>query len=167
MSFTNTLFESNKGYGLVAVPRSFWLKSMTALHLNQIYFKVVKLHGEKCEADEHLEDILAEVKEIAEKVRYNDPLRTNVEIILSKCPEAFRNSIRRNMEDYNDYNESSRGMSSSGSGMPSVKHLVGLHYRVIKALQVKNRFSQAKSNHTLSQQSIGIIIEIQFHYLCQ
>ncbi len=57
------------GYGLVEVPRSLWLKSQTALNLKRIYFKIAKLHGEKCDAEENLEDILSEVKTIAEKVK--------------------------------------------------------------------------------------------------
>jgi hypothetical protein len=72
------------GYGLVDVPRSLWFKSTTSLHLKQIYFKIAKLHGEKCDAEENLEDILNEVKTIAEKIRYNHPLRNCVDLIVKK-----------------------------------------------------------------------------------
>lgn len=72
------------GYGLVALPRSLWEKSQTSLRLKQIYFKIAKLHGEKCEAEENLEDILNEIKTIAEKIKYNHPLRHCVDIIVKK-----------------------------------------------------------------------------------
>lgn len=72
------------GYGLVALPRSLWEKSQTSLRLKQIYFKIAKLHGEKCEAEEDLEDILNEIKTIAEKIKYNHPLRHCVDIIVKK-----------------------------------------------------------------------------------
>ncbi len=72
------------GYGLVDVPRSLWYKSITSLNLKQIYFKIAKLHGEKCDAEESLEDILSEIKKIAEKIRYNHPLRYCVDLIVKK-----------------------------------------------------------------------------------
>lgn len=72
------------GYGLVEVPRSLWVRSQTALYLKEIYFKIAKLHGEKCDAEESLEDILNEVKEVAEKIRYNHPLRHCIDLIVKK-----------------------------------------------------------------------------------
>ena len=77
------------GYGLVEVPRSLWYRSITSLHLKQTYFKIAKLHGEKCDAEESLEDILNEVKTIAEKIRYNHPLRSCVDLIVKKVVKSF------------------------------------------------------------------------------
>ncbi len=122
------------GYGLVAVPRQLWQRSNTELHLKQLYFKIAKLHGEKCDAEESLEDILNEIKTIAEKIRYNHPLRNYVDLIVKKCPENFRTSLRRNVEDYNEYNE-----ENSYREMPSENSLVNLHNRLIKMIQVNNR----------------------------
>ena len=76
------------GYGLVEVPRSLWYRSITSLHLKQTYFKIAKLHGEKCDAEESLEDILNEVKTIAEKIRYNHPLRNCVDLIVKKVVDS-------------------------------------------------------------------------------
>jgi hypothetical protein len=72
------------GYGLVAVPRTLWHNSSYSLRLKQIYFKLAKLHGEKCDAEEALEDVLNETKTIAESIRYNHPLRSCVDIIVKK-----------------------------------------------------------------------------------
>ena len=124
------------GYGLVAVPRSMWYRSNTSLHLKQTYFKLAKLHGEKCEAEENLEDILNEIKTIAEKIRYNHPLRNCVDIIVKKCPQSFRNSLRRNNEDYSDYNENDYNRTNE---IPNERALVKLHTKLIKCLQVNTR----------------------------
>ncbi len=124
------------GYGLVDVPRSLWYRSNTSLYLKQTYFKLAKLHGEKCEAEENLEDILSEIKTIAEKIRYNHPLRNCVDIIVKKCPQSFRNNLRRNNEDYSDYNENDFNRTNE---IPSEKALVKLHAKLIKSLQVNNR----------------------------
>lgn len=124
------------GYGLVEVPRSFWQRSQTSLYLKQIYFKIAKLHGEKCDAEENLEDILNEVKAIAEKVRYNHPVRNCIDLIVKKCPESFRSSLRRNVEDYRDYDE-----LRQDNDIPSEKSLVNLHTRLIKSIHVNNRTS--------------------------
>lgn len=124
------------GYGLVEVPRSLWYKSQTTLYLRQIYFKIAKLYGEKCDAEENLEDILNEVKAVAEKIKYNHPIRNCVDIIVNKCPENFKANLRRNVEDYRDYDE-----LSSDRGVPTEKALVSLHTRLIKSLQVNNRTS--------------------------
>ena len=77
------------GYGLVEVPRSLWVKSRTALYLKELYFRIAKLHGEKCDAEENLEDILNEVKEVAEKIRYNHPLRYCIDLIVKKVRNFF------------------------------------------------------------------------------
>lgn len=111
-----------------------WNKSNAELHLKQLHFKIAKLHGEKFEAEENLEDILNEIKVIAEKIRYNHPLRAYVDLIVKKCPESYRNNLRRNVEDYSEYDE-----DRSYREIPSEKSLVNLHNRLIKILQVNNR----------------------------
>lgn len=122
------------GYGLVDVPRSLWNKANSDLNLKQIYFKLAKLHGEKCDAEEKLEDVLNEIKTIAEKIRYNHPMRNYVDLIVKKCPDNFRQNLRKNVEDYNDYNE-----DSNRSNILDEKSLVNLHNRLIRMLQVNNR----------------------------
>lgn len=126
------------GYGLVEVPRTLWYRSTTSLNLKQIYFKIAKLHGEKCDAEENLEDILNEVKKIAEKIRYNHSLRNCIDLIVKKCPENFQSNLRRNNEDYRDYDEV---RNNRDRDIPSEKSLVSLHTRLIKSLQVNNRTS--------------------------
>lgn len=61
-------------------------------------------------------------------------MRNYVDLIVKKCPENFRQNLRRNVEDYSEYNE-----SISLSDIPGEKSLVNLHNRLIKLLQVNNR----------------------------
>lgn len=46
------------GYGLVEIPRSYWLSSSHSYLLAKIYFKVAKMAAEKSEAEENLADIM-------------------------------------------------------------------------------------------------------------
>ena len=46
------------GYGLVEVPRYVWDLSRREHRLRRTYFQVAKLHSEKSDATETLEDIL-------------------------------------------------------------------------------------------------------------
>lgn len=46
------------GYGLVEIPRSYWLSSSYSYLLAKTYFKVAKMATEKCETEEKLADIM-------------------------------------------------------------------------------------------------------------
>lgn len=46
------------GYGLVEIPRSYWLSSSLNYVLSKSYFKVAKMATEKAEADEKLADVM-------------------------------------------------------------------------------------------------------------
>lgn len=46
------------GYGLVEIPRSFWLSSSHSYLLAKTYFKVAKMATEKCETEEKLADVM-------------------------------------------------------------------------------------------------------------
>ncbi|XP_052274566.1 G-protein coupled receptor-associated protein LMBRD2-like isoform X2 [Dreissena polymorpha] len=118
------------GYGLVEVPRYVWNQSKHSYTLSRTYFKLAKQSVEKTEAEEQLEDVLEEVKQASEKIRYNHSLRRHVETILEKCPETVRNSVSRT-EDYEDYNKS--------IDTPSEKSLAKLHGSVIYSMQTNKR----------------------------
>lgn len=125
------------GYGLVEVPRLVWNNAKHQYMLSRTYFKIAKQSTEKTEAEENLEDVLEEVKQASEKIRYNHSLRKHVETILLKCPESMRKSISRN-EDYEDYNKS--------IDTPSEKSLVKLHRNVIHAMQTNTRHQTQWNN---------------------
>uniref|UniRef100_A0A669BK92 LMBR1 domain containing 2a n=1 Tax=Oreochromis niloticus TaxID=8128 RepID=A0A669BK92_ORENI len=72
------------GYGLVEIPRSYWLSSSHDYMLSKSYFKVAKMANEKAEADEKLADVMEEVAGIHASVRQNHFLRKYVDIILTK-----------------------------------------------------------------------------------
>ncbi|GAB1603134.1 LMBR1 domain-containing protein 2-like [Argonauta hians] len=119
------------GYGLVEVPRTVWNSSKRGHMLSRTQFKIAKLSTEKSEAEEALEDVLEEIKQASESIRYNHYLRKHVDTILMKCPENFRKSIQRNVDDYEDYD--------SRMDSPTERTLVRLHKRVIRASQIYQR----------------------------
>lgn len=119
------------GYGLVEVPRTVWNSSKRGYMLARTQFKIAKLSTEKSEAEEALEDVLEEIKRASESIRYNHPLRRNIDTILQKCPENFRRSVRPNVDDYEDYD--------SPMDTPTERTLVRLHKRVIRASQIYQR----------------------------
>lgn len=119
------------GYGLVEVPRTVWNSSKHGYMLGRTQFKISKLSTEKTEAEENLEDVLEEIKQVSEKVKYNHPLRKHVDTVLSKCPESVRKSVKPNVDDYEDYN--------APQDVISEKALVRLHKRVIQASQTYRR----------------------------
>ncbi|XP_033736886.1 G-protein coupled receptor-associated protein LMBRD2-like isoform X1 [Pecten maximus] len=130
------------GYGLVEVPRTIWNSGKTVYTLQRTQFKIAKLSTEKTEAEENLEDVLDEIKQVSEKIRYNHPLRKHMDTILLKCPESLRQNVRSNNDDYEDYNKP--------QDVPSEKTLVRLHKRVIQATQTNHR-TQAQWNNLMSK----------------
>uniref|UniRef100_A0A3Q2PUE3 LMBR1 domain containing 2a n=1 Tax=Fundulus heteroclitus TaxID=8078 RepID=A0A3Q2PUE3_FUNHE len=72
------------GYGLVEIPRSYWLSSSNDFLLAKAYFKVAKLATEKAAAEETLADVMEEVSDIDRSVRFNHGLRKCVDTILTK-----------------------------------------------------------------------------------
>ncbi|KAL5016235.1 hypothetical protein ScPMuIL_005824 [Solemya velum] len=119
------------GYGLVEVPRNMWNSSKRGMLLGRSWFKVSKLSTEKTEAEENLEDILEEIKRASDNIRYNHPLRKHMDTILFKCPESMRQSVKKNIDDYEDYSKAQDTLSE--------KALVRLHKRVIRASQTNHR----------------------------
>jgi len=46
------------GYGLVEIPRSYWLSSSHSYLLAKTYFKAAKMATERAEAEENLADVM-------------------------------------------------------------------------------------------------------------
>ncbi|XP_072243918.1 G-protein coupled receptor-associated protein LMBRD2B-like [Leuresthes tenuis] len=113
------------GYGLVEIPRSYWLSSSHGYLLAKTYFKAAKLATEKAAAEENLADVMEEVAGIHESVRYNHSLRKCVDTILTKCPTEYQEEMGGNVE-------SSRREHTAA---PTKQGLINLHKRVIVAVQ--------------------------------
>ncbi|MBN3282151.1 LMBD2 protein, partial [Polyodon spathula] len=120
------------GYGLVEIPRSYWNASRRGHLLMKTYFKAAKLMTEKADAEESLEDAMEEVRKVSECIKYNHPLRKNIDTILKKCPVEYQEKMGRNMDDYEDFDEKQ-------NVYPSERSLVKLHKQVIYAVQRHNR----------------------------
>ncbi|XP_071811243.1 G-protein coupled receptor-associated protein LMBRD2-like isoform X2 [Apostichopus japonicus] len=122
------------GYGLVEVPRKYWYQSKKGYLLNYIYFQLAKLSTEKSEAEEHLEDVLEDVRRVSDVIKYNHASRKNVNTIISKCPDTFQDSLVKHLDDFQDYGQRKEQI-------PSEKDLVKLHSKVIYAMQSRRRTS--------------------------
>ncbi|XP_035999688.1 G-protein coupled receptor-associated protein LMBRD2B isoform X1 [Fundulus heteroclitus] len=124
------------GYGLVEIPRSYWLSSSNDFLLAKAYFKVAKLATEKAAAEETLADVMEEVSDIDRSVRFNHGLRKCVDTILTKCPTRYQEEMGRNVEH----------SGREDGAVPTKRGLIKLHEKVISAVQ---RHSQAQVQWSL------------------
>lgn len=85
------------GYGLVEVPRILWRSSQRGYSLNQAYFKISKLFGERNDAEGNLEEVLVSVAEARRKLDTGDGehLTQFVDIIMAKVPGELMDRVKR------------------------------------------------------------------------
>lgn len=119
------------GYGLVEVPRSCWTAAKRGFAMNLTYFKASKLHLEKCEAEDTLEDILEDIKKLSHNVGASHPLRKNLDIIIHQVPVEVMRSVT-------DVNPNTRDHPVV---FPTEKSLVKLHREFKKAVRIRHRTS--------------------------
>nr|CAG4637678.1 EOG090X03B7 [Chydorus sphaericus] len=117
------------GYGLVDIPRSVWHSALPGPLLTRLYFKAAKLHAEKSEAEENLEDYLEALQAALNRISPSDPLRKHAETISDKLPLEWREHMKRKSVTGNQMSESEL----------DEKALVRLHRQVIRALQRQRR----------------------------
>ncbi|XP_078106971.1 G-protein coupled receptor-associated protein LMBRD2B-like [Sander vitreus] len=131
------------GYGLVEIPRSYWLSSSHGYLLAKTYFKAAKMATEKASAEENLADVMEEVAGIHGSVRYNHCLRKCVDTIITKCPTEYQEEMGTNVE------------SSCGeqNALPTKRGLIKLHKKVISAVQ----------RHGQTQVQWSILLDQAFH----
>ncbi|KAM3867478.1 G-protein coupled receptor-associated protein LMBRD2a [Diretmus argenteus] len=130
------------GYGLVEIPRSYWLSSCHDYLLAKTYFKAAKMATEKAEAEENLADVMEEVAAVHESVRYNHCLRKCVDTILRKCPTEYQEQMGRDVE--------SCGGDNQNNVLPTKRSLVKLHKLVLSAVQ-RQRQTQVQWSILLDQ----------------
>ncbi|XP_022054794.1 G-protein coupled receptor-associated protein LMBRD2a isoform X1 [Acanthochromis polyacanthus] len=131
------------GYGLVEIPRSYWLSSSHVYLLAKTYFKAAKMATEKAAAEENLADVMDEVADVHQSVKYNHSLRKCVDTILTKCPIEYQEEMGRNVE--NSHGEQ--------NALPTKRSLFNLHKKVISAVQ----------RHRQTQVQWLILFEDAFH----
>ncbi|XP_013876235.1 LMBR1 domain-containing protein 2-B [Austrofundulus limnaeus] len=131
------------GYGLVEIPRSYWLSSSHHFLLARTYFKVAKVATEKAAAEENLADVMEEVADVHESVRFNHIFRKHVDTILTKCPIKYQEEMGRNVESSHRENLL----------LPTKSGLIKLHKKVISAVQ----------RHGQTQVQWSILLDQAFH----
>ncbi|CAH2107604.1 unnamed protein product [Euphydryas editha] len=114
------------GYSLVEVPRNLWNNSKRNYTLTYTYFKIAKLSTDKCEAEETVDEILESLNSVTAAVGPGHPLHQHVETIVQKLPIQLRDKLN------------SRAPPERPTP-PSLKSLVNLHKKTIKALHVLQR----------------------------
>lgn len=125
-----TISPNITGYALVEVPRSLWDHSKAGITLKQAYFKLAKLHTEKIEAEEHVDDVLESLHAINNTTSLNHELRPFIETIVRKVPTELMERAKR-IASRNDGTQSSAALTE--------KSLVRLHKQVIKSIQTYQR----------------------------
>ncbi|XP_068167831.1 G-protein coupled receptor-associated protein LMBRD2B-like isoform X2 [Antennarius striatus] len=131
------------GYGLVEIPRFYWLSSSHDYLLAKSYFKVAKMAAEKVEAEENLANVMEDVQSVHRSVRLNHSLRNCMDTILTKCPTEYREEIETNLER----------SSGENNVFPTKSHLVNLHKKVIWTVQ----------RHSQTQVQWSILVDEAFH----
>merc|ERR1719228_1674629 len=125
-----TLLVLMLGYGLVEVPRTLWNSSKRGYSLNQAYFKISKLWGERSDAEGTLEEVLASVEGISRKLEGDQGyLKDLLDIIMRKVPLELMERVRRRQR----IEESDRG------GELNKARLAKLHKQVLVALTAHYR----------------------------
>jgi len=124
-----TLLVLMLGYGLVEVPRTLWNSSKRGYSLNQAYFKVSKLWGERNDAEGSLEEVLLSVEGINRKLEGEfGHLKDLLDIIMRKVPLEMMERVRRRQ----------RIADTDGSELTEAR-LAKLHKQVLVALTAHNR----------------------------
>uniref|UniRef100_A0A7N8XQ36 G-protein coupled receptor-associated protein LMBRD2B-like n=1 Tax=Mastacembelus armatus TaxID=205130 RepID=A0A7N8XQ36_9TELE len=131
------------GYGLVEIPRSYWLSSSHGYLLAKTYFKAAKMATEKAAAEENLADVMEEVAAVHESVRHNHCFRKFVDTILTKCTTEYQEEMGRNAESF----------CREQNVLPTKRDLVKLHSKVICAVQ----------RQTQTQVQWSILLDKAFH----
>jgi len=125
-----TLLVFMMGYGLVEVPRTLWNNSKRGYSLNQAYFKISKLWGERNDAEGTLEEVLVSVEGVSRKLEEEQgQLKDLLDIIMRKVPLEMMERVRRRQR----VEESDRG------GDLSEARLAKLHKQVLVALTAHYR----------------------------
>ncbi|CAK1553467.1 unnamed protein product [Leptosia nina] len=128
------------GYALVEVPRNLWNNSKKNYTLTYCYFKIAKLSTDKFEAEETIDDILESLNCVTAAIGSGHPLQRHVETIVQKLPVQLRDKLNARPPP-------------ERTPPPSLKSLINLHKKTIKALHVLQR----------TETQYGLMLERIYH----
>ena len=129
------------GYGLVEVPRTLWYSSKRGYSLNQAYFKISKLWGERNDAEGSLEEVLISVESVRRKFESggDTELRECVDTIILKVPTEMLERVKRRVRD-----------GDSETQVVTQASLAKLHKQVMVAVTAHNR-TEAQWTHMVDR----------------
>ncbi|KAL5107353.1 hypothetical protein TcWFU_001487 [Taenia crassiceps] len=127
------------GYGLVEVPRALLRSASPITRLRFGYFSLSKRYLEYIEDEEELKMILAEVDDLDHKVGPEHPLRSRLNVVVSKA--AGISEISSSGERASRRTQGSRSESGAalGSAVLTTQRLVQLHKRLKRAYHYCSR----------------------------
>jgi hypothetical protein len=111
------------GHGLIAVPRYFWKVARYRKYLDFLYIKLTHLDEEVINATSSLDESVRNVCGLANKLPKNTMLQTELEQVLSICPQGLL-----------DYHMGRQTANSFGTGAVTEKRLVEVHRELKNSL---------------------------------
>lgn len=111
------------GYGLVALPKSFWLEGSLKKTLEMIQLKSVPLDEACIDSKYRLDLCVAKVIRFSSRISQASPLRQYIDIILSKCPEVSLSHPTSSSTSRRGENEETRSIEYN--------NLVNLHKELL------------------------------------
>lgn len=127
------------GYGLVEVPRYVWDLSRREHRLRRTYFQVAKLHSEKSDATESLEDVLDDIKYAHAQIPSSSFFYPKLCVIISKCPTNFQDRLKLRpggaIASSRGGASRNRGDDLTGGEFASEAKLVSMHKKLLVARQ--------------------------------
>ncbi|CAG9331206.1 LMBRD2_4 [Blepharisma stoltei] len=84
------------GYGLIAVPRSFWNSGNTEEYLKSLYVKATTFEECITEVNHQLDEIIKLINAASHQISEFSPLKQYLEIIFLRCPQESVENIKGN-----------------------------------------------------------------------
>lgn len=90
------------GHGLVDLPR-YWLRNFShKIQLRSLQFQIAALSHEMHDAEEAVDECVAQVADMRGQIGKNDPLRQYLTLISDRCPTLARDSTYQDMQKDDD-----------------------------------------------------------------
>mmetsp|Transcript_2981 Transcript_2981/g.2698 ORF Transcript_2981/g.2698 Transcript_2981/m.2698 type:complete len:239 (-) Transcript_2981:737-1453(-) len=120
------------GYGLVAIPKSFWYAGKSSDYLKYLYVKATILDEGIIEVKYKLDDIIRLVNTASYKIQENSSLQRPLDILLSICPLEMLEH-HRTMQTHESRD------STEQLGTLNEKRLIELHKELKKTISEYKR----------------------------
>jgi len=115
------------GYGLVAIPKSFWYRGNQVKTLEYLYFQAALIDQEMEEHKSSLDDLVVRVEYLRENAK-SERVRQHLEVVSNKCPHSSKERFKIK-----------KALVSLKPEKLTQEDLVNLHKEVIKSTKEYHR----------------------------